>query len=78
MGDPQFRPPPRGAKTSGGIELKIARINYLGGSDEGGKGSNLRPFGGRLGDEVKYTLLGAFFTDFLHALRSHDAPNRRV
>ena len=35
-------------------------------SDESGKVSQLQPSGGRLGDEVKYTLLGAelFFTDF--------------
>ena len=88
MGDPQVRPP-RGAKTSGGIELKIVMINLLGGSDEAGKVSNLRPFGGRLGDGVKFTLIGPFlfffyflkkfFTDFLlHALRSHGAPNRRA
>ena len=34
------RPPnfdPRGAKTSGGIELKIGRINYLGGLTKGAK-----------------------------------------
>ena len=29
-------------------------------SDEAGKVSRLQPFGGRLGDGVKYTLLGAF------------------
>ena len=78
------RPPtstPCGAKTSGGIELKIGRINYLGGLTKGGKVSNLQPSGDRLGDGVKYTLLGAFylfnfFTDFLlYALRSHGAPN---
>ena len=35
--------------------------------------------GGRLGDRVKYTLLGAFFNDFLlSALRSHGAPNSRA
>ena len=28
---------PRGAKTSGGIELKIGRINYLGGLTKGAK-----------------------------------------
>ena len=55
------RPPtstPQGANTIGGIELKIGRINYLGGSDEMSKVSNLQPPGGR--DGVKYTLLGAF------------------
>ena len=34
------RPPtstPRGANTSGGIELEIGRINYLGGLTKGGK-----------------------------------------
>ena len=40
-----WRPPtstPRGAKTSGGIELKIGRINYLGGSHGAVKVSNLQ------------------------------------
>ena len=74
---------PRG--TSWGIELKIGRINYLRGLTKRvvGKVSNLQPSRGRLGDGVKYTLLGAiyiyFFTDFLlYALRSQGARNRRA
>ena len=49
-----------------GAPLQIARINYFGGLTkrakgvhEGGKVSNLRPFGGRLGVGVQYTLPGA-------------------
>ena len=45
-----------------GIELKIGKI-ILGGLIvrlEAGKVSNLQNFGGRQGDEVKYTLLGGF------------------
>ena len=54
-------------------------------SDEAVQVSHLQPFGGRLGDGLKYKLLGTFlifcyfFNDFLfHALTSHGAPYRRV
>ena len=42
-----------------GIKLKFCIINYLV-SEEADKVYHLQPFGGHLGDGVKYTLLGAF------------------
>ena len=57
-------------KLVGGIELKIGGINYLGGLTKGGDDSNLQPPGGRLGDRVKYTLLGTFFYKFFYLLSS--------
>ena len=57
---PTSTPPPGGAKTSWGIELKIVIISYLGGLTKRAKVSNLQLSGGRLGGGVKYKVPGFF------------------
>ena len=53
-------------------------------SDEEGKVSHLPPLGSRLGNGVKYTLLGAFVSLFLQTFfstrtgRTARQPNRRA
>ena len=49
----------RGANIIGVIQREISSVNYRV-SDKTSKVSHLQPFGGHLGDGVKYTLLEAF------------------
>ena len=65
----------------GAIEMKIGRINYLGGSDEADKVTNLQPLRVvRRWGEIHTTWGFIFFsTNFiLHAHRLHGASNRRA